>query len=89
MEGARSGETEIQDQPDNENWRAKNRQQRDGNDWNHELWNVPGVFLTEAIEGIQVLIMVVYRETEVLFVLLSDRLLDLTRRRRTCRDRRC
>ena len=83
MEGARSGETEIQDQPDDQNWRAKDRQQRDGNDWNHELWNIPGVFLAEAIEGVQVLIVIVYCKTKVLLVLFSDRLLNLTRRGRS------
>jgi hypothetical protein len=83
MEGALSGETEIQDQADDENWRAKDCQQRDGNDWNHELWKIPGVFVTEAIEGVQVLIVVVYCKTKVLLVLFSDRLLDLTCRGRS------
>jgi len=83
MESTRSGETEIQDQADDENWRAKDCQQRDGNDWNHELWNIPGVFVTEAIEGVQVLIVVVYCKTKVFLVLFSDRLLDLTRRGRS------
>jgi len=43
MESARSGETEIQDEPHNQNRRAEDRQQRDGNDWNHEFWNVVGL----------------------------------------------
>ena len=43
----------------------------------------PECFVTEAIEGVQVLIVVVYCETKVLLVLFSDRLLDLTRRGRS------
>jgi len=35
------------------------------------------------IEAIQVRIVIVYCETKVLLVLFSDRLLDLTRRRRS------
>ena len=84
MEGARSGETEIQDQPDDENWSAKDRKKRDGNDWNHDLWNIAGrLSVTEVIEGIQVLIVVAYRETEVFLLLFSDRLLNFTRRGRS------
>jgi len=81
MEGARSGETEIQDQRDDENWRAKDRQQGDRNNWDHDPRNI--VLRPSMSEAIQVLIMVVYCETKVLLVLFSDRLLDLTRRGRT------
>ncbi len=47
------------------------------------------------IEAIQVRIVVVYGETKVFLLLLSDRLLDFTRRRRSrrnssrCRRRAC
>ena len=81
MEGARSGETEIQDQPDDENWSAKDRKKRDGNDWNHDLGNIAGRL--SMIETIQVLIVVAYRETEVFLLLFSDRLLNFTRRGRS------
>jgi len=39
--------------------------------------------VTEVIEGIQVLIVVAYRETEVFLLLFSDRLLNFTRRGRS------
>lgn len=81
MEGARPGETEIQDQPDDKNWRAKDRKKRDGNDWNHDLWNIARRL--SMIETIQVLIMSVYCETKVFLLLFSDRLLDFTRRGRS------
>ena len=79
MHGARSGETEIQDEPHNQNRRAKDRQQRDRNDWNHDPWNI--ILRPSMSEAIQVPVVVVYRETKVLLVLFSDRLLDLALRR--------
>ena len=80
MEGPRSGETEIQDQPDDQDRRTKHRQHRNGNDWNHEFWNVPGLCMIQAIELIQVRVVVVYRKTKVFLLFLSDRLLDLALR---------
>ena len=84
MEGARSGETEIQDQRDDENWRAKDRQQRDRNNWDHERRNI--VVRLSMSEAIQVRIVVVYCETKVFLLLLSDRLLNFTRRRGSRRN---
>src|SRR5262249_4633309 len=70
--------------------REKEGQHRNGNDWNHELWKVHGLFVPEPIECIQVLIVVAYCETKMLLVLLSDRLLDPTGRSRGRGDsRRC
>jgi len=42
--------------------------------------------MIEAIEPIKVFIVVAYCETKVFLLLFSDRLLDLTRRRRSRRD---
>ena len=42
--------------------------------------------MIEAIEAIKVFIVVAYCETKVFLLLFSDRLLDLTRRRRSRRD---
>ena len=55
MQRARSGETEIHNQPHDQHRRAEDRQHRNGHDWNHEFWNVVvrlpviGVFILVGI----------------------------------------
>jgi len=84
MKSALSGETEIHDQPHDQNRRAKDRQQGDRNNWDHDPRNI--VLRPSMSEAIQVRIVVVYFEIKVFLLLLSDRLLDFTRRRRSRRN---
>src|SRR5439155_3179539 len=77
--------TEIHDHRNNQNWGAKDRQENDSNKWNNHCWNI----LT-CLCAIGVGFAVSYRDVEMPFLFLPNRLLYFALRRGSRGDsRRC